>query len=70
MLQALAFSGSSPNGGNGVTQRVKWAVKNHRARGVHVTPTVFVNGVEAVEVSSSWGLEEWCAFLEPYVSST
>ena len=29
-----------------VTQHLKWAVKFHRVRGVHVTPTVFVNGLE------------------------
>ncbi|KAJ9439324.1 hypothetical protein DIPPA_09026 [Diplonema papillatum] len=48
---------------NRVTQRLKWAVKFHRARGVHVTPTVHINGLEAGDVSSSWGKSEWEAKL-------
>ena len=53
------------NGGNGMTQEIKWACKFHRTRGVHVTPTVHVNGLEAGIVSSGWTEEQWCAFLEP-----
>ena len=33
-----------------VTQHLKWATKFHRVRGVHVTPTVFVNGLEVREL--------------------
>lgn len=51
-------------GGTGATL-MKWACKYHRARGVHVTPTVHVNGLEAGLVSSSWTTEQWGAFLEP-----
>lgn len=51
------------NAGNAVTQRLKWATKLHRARGVHVTPTVHVNGLEASIASSDWTVEEWKAFL-------
>lgn len=47
------------NSGTAVTQQVKWAVKHHRARGVHVTPTVFVHGIEAPQVSSSYSKEQW-----------
>mmetsp|Transcript_13209 Transcript_13209/g.33269 ORF Transcript_13209/g.33269 Transcript_13209/m.33269 type:complete len:208 (-) Transcript_13209:157-780(-) len=54
------------NGGNGVTQDIKWACKHHRAMGVHVTPTVFVNGIEAVQVSSGWKSEDWMAFFETF----
>lgn len=38
---------------------MKWAVKYHRTRSVHTTPTVFLNGLEAPDISSSWGLDEW-----------
>merc|ERR1719498_568772 len=31
------------NTGNEITQRIKWACKFHRSRGVHVSPTVYVN---------------------------
>ena len=51
------------NGGNGITQELKWACKYHRSRGVHVTPTVFANGIEATQISSSWKAEDWNEFL-------
>ena len=46
-------------------QHIKWACKYHRARGIHVTPTVHVNGLEAVIVSSGWSSAQWAAFLAP-----
>jgi len=52
-------------GCNEMTQHIKWAVKLHRCRGVHVTPTVHVNGLEAGIVSSGWTGDQWKAFLEP-----
>jgi protein-disulfide isomerase len=51
------------NEGNAMTQDIKWACQFHRTRGVHVTPTVFVNGLEASVVSSSWTEEDWKKFL-------
>jgi hypothetical protein len=50
---------------NEMTQHIKWAVKYHRCRGVHVTPTVHVNGLEAGIVSSGWTTEQWIQFLRP-----
>lgn len=47
------------------TVDLKWAVKYHRSRGVHTTPTVFVNGIENTVCSSAWTGEQWTAFLEP-----
>eukprot|EP00434_Breviolum_minutum_P017198 symbB.v1.2.015183.t1/scaffold1044.1/size142232/4 len=58
------------NAGNAVTQHLKWATKFHRVRGVHVTPTVFVNGLEAGIVSSDWSPDEWKAFLDWHVNKT
>ena len=37
---------------------MKWIIKHHRTRGVHVTPTCFVNGLEAGIVSSGWSAEQ------------
>lgn len=51
------------NSGNGITQELKWACKYHRSRGVHVTPTVFANGIEATQISSSWKADDWNEFL-------
>ena len=55
---------SDSGSGNEITQELKWACKIHRTRGVHVTPTVFINGLEAGAVSSGWTKEEWLKFLE------
>lgn len=52
-------------GGTHMTQAIKWACKYHRGRGVHVTPTVHVNGLEAGMVSSGWTAEQWLKFIEP-----
>ena len=62
---AMRTSMDGDNVGNEMTQAMKWAVKHHRTRGVHVTPTVFVNGLEAGIVSSGWTGEQWMQFLEP-----
>ena len=62
----LSLEGVAGNEGLGdVTQHLKWAVKYHRVRAVHVTPTVFINGMEAPDVSSGWSPKEWLARLEP-----
>ena len=48
---------------NAVTQMLKFQVKYHRNRGIHVTPTVLVNGLEAPDVSSSWTAVQWAEKL-------
>ena len=53
------------NAGNAMTQHIKWAAKYHRCRGVHVTPTVHVNGLEAGMISSGWNAEQWGKYLAP-----
>jgi len=60
----LLPKGTGGNEGNAMTQEIKWATKYHRGRGVHVTPTVFVNGLEAGVVSSGWKKEDWIKFLD------
>ena len=62
---AVAALLTDTGSGSGMTQPLKWAVKFHRVRSVHVTPTVFVNGLEAGVVSSGWGGAEWQRFLQP-----
>jgi hypothetical protein len=67
LLQEL--TDENPNGGLGsVTQALKWTVKYHRSRGIHVTPTVFINGMEAVDVSSAWTCQAWMEKLRSMVS--
>ncbi|KAF6002663.1 hypothetical protein F1559_001269 [Cyanidiococcus yangmingshanensis] len=47
------------NGGNAVGAAVKFACRYHRVRGVHVTPTVHINGIPELNASSSWTKEDW-----------
>ncbi|CAK0858011.1 unnamed protein product [Prorocentrum cordatum] len=61
----LALKSGGGNAGCQITQLVKWYTKMHRVRGVHVTPTVFVNGTEAPQVGSGWSAAEWKDFLDP-----
>ena len=52
----LDTSNGQKNGGNGVTRVMKFYVKQHRQLGVHVTPTIRVNGL-LCDSSSGWTLE-------------
>ena len=55
------------NSGNAMTQALKWHTKYHRACGVHVTPTCFMNGIEAGQISSGWTDDQWQAFFTPFL---
>jgi protein-disulfide isomerase len=52
------------NIGNQVTGDVRTITKMARLTGVHVTPTVLFDGVEAREISSSWTTEQWMQWLK------
>ncbi len=56
------------NGLGVVTQHLKWPVKYHRMRGVHVTPTVFINGIESPDISSGWSYNEWLEKICPMIT--
>jgi hypothetical protein len=66
-LKILAYKvvEGSRNTGNETTQDLKWLVKYHRSQGVHVTPTCFINNIEASQISSGWELNQWQELLEP-----
>ncbi|KAJ5884110.1 uncharacterized protein N7473_010996 [Penicillium subrubescens] len=51
------------NVGNQVTNDIKWMTKANRVVGVHVTPTVFFNGVEERGISSSFTAAQWGEWL-------
>lgn len=53
----------SLNVGNGVTDDLKVLVRMARTVGVHVSPTVFLDGVEAREISSGWTADQWVEWL-------
>lgn len=60
--------GGGLNTGNGVTDDVKRMVKAARVVGVHVSPTVFFDGVEERGISSSFTGKEWEEWLEKNVT--
>jgi len=49
--------------GNKVRQDLIHAVQLHRQRGVHVSPTVHVNGIEATSISSASTAADWFNML-------
>ncbi|KAJ5727095.1 hypothetical protein N7493_004915 [Penicillium malachiteum] len=51
------------NAGNKVTNDLKWIIKTDRVIGVHVSPTVFFNGVEERSISSSFTVAQWEEWL-------
>ncbi|KAJ2654282.1 hypothetical protein IWW48_006207 [Coemansia sp. RSA 1200] len=67
LLQLLDIQSSDnpTNKGNAVTNDIKHHVKLARAQGIHVSPTVVFDGIRDDSVSSSWGLDQWNAWLQP-----
>ncbi|KAJ6136916.1 hypothetical protein N7497_012168 [Penicillium chrysogenum] len=51
------------NVGNQLTNDMKWMTKANRVVGVHVTPTIFFNGVEERGISSSFTAAQWGEWL-------
>ncbi|KAJ5552917.1 hypothetical protein N7494_002295 [Penicillium frequentans] len=51
------------NVGNQITNDLKWIIKTDRVIGVHVSPTVFFNGVEERSISSSFTAAQWGEWL-------
>ncbi|EIT73804.1 hypothetical protein AO1008_11957 [Aspergillus oryzae 100-8] len=51
------------NTGNFVTDDIKKMVKADRAVGVHVSPTVYFNGIEEPGISSSFTATQWGEWL-------
>lgn len=58
----------SLNVGNAVTDDLKVVIKMARLVGVHVSPTVLLDGVEAREISSSWTADQWVEWLDSKVA--
>jgi hypothetical protein len=60
---------ASGNSGNAVGADVKFACRYHRVRGVHMTPTVHINGIPELNASSSWTVQEWKERIDSLLSS-
>lgn len=55
------------NPGNGVTDDLKLVVKMGRQTGIHVSPTVLVNGLVENGIESSFSPAQWEQYLEKLV---
>ncbi|KAH9482325.1 hypothetical protein JR316_0004423 [Psilocybe cubensis] len=62
----LAFKGS-PNGGNAVTDDLKYNIKFSRQNGVHVSPTVLWDGLYQSKIESSWEDRDWKDFFSQQI---
>jgi 2-hydroxychromene-2-carboxylate isomerase len=62
-LDATAFAAQMNNGT--LTDAVEAGVAYGISRGVHFTPSFFVNDVPAAQPDSTWSLQQWTAFLDP-----
>ncbi|KAI8098150.1 thioredoxin-like protein, partial [Gilbertella persicaria] len=57
-------TGEPKNAGNKVTNDLKLAIRLSRQNGIHVSPTVLVDGIRDDSVSSSWELDQWKEYLK------
>ncbi|KAJ5166543.1 uncharacterized protein N7482_005324 [Penicillium canariense] len=63
LIPETSDSSGQLNVGNQVTNDIKWMIKADRVIGVHVSPTVFFNGVEERGISSSFTAAQWGEWL-------
>ncbi|RKP22319.1 hypothetical protein SYNPS1DRAFT_32101 [Syncephalis pseudoplumigaleata] len=57
-------TGEPKNIGNKVTDDLKWHIKYARQQGVHVSPSVYWDGIVDNSISSGWDLSQWKAYIE------
>lgn len=57
------------NSGSAVTDALKLQVKLGRQNGIHVTPTVVLDGLVDPSVSSSFGAEEWDKYVKEKIKA-
>lgn len=63
LLKIKSSSGEHSNLGNQITNDLKYFIKFGRQNGVHVTPTVAVDGIIDNSISSSWNSVQWNEYL-------
>ncbi|ORX83404.1 hypothetical protein K493DRAFT_342040 [Basidiobolus meristosporus CBS 931.73] len=67
-LSYLLIPDTEPrNKGNKIHGDLKYHIKLARQNGIHVSPTVLIDGIIDSTVSSSWGLNEWRNWLQSKV---
>ena len=57
------------NSGSAVTDALKLQVKLGRQNGIHVTPTVVLDGLVDPSISSSFGAEEWDKYVKEKIQA-
>ncbi|KAK4521951.1 uncharacterized protein ATC70_004490 [Mucor velutinosus] len=57
-------TGEPKNHGNQVSNDLKLCIKIGRQNGIHVSPTVLVDGIKDDSVSSGWELNQWQEYLK------
>lgn len=65
VLQLLVNGTGEPkNAGNKVSNDLKLFIRIGRQNGVHVSPTVLLDGLKDESISSGWELEQWKEYLK------
>lgn len=65
VLELLANgTGEAKNAGNQVTNDLKLCIRLGRQNGIHVSPTVLLNGIKDDSISSGWELDQWKEYLK------
>jgi protein-disulfide isomerase len=68
-LSLLAYQPGAPgthNNGNKITDSLRLHIKLARQRGIHLSPTVIINGLVHPEVESKWTEKEWEELLSKF----
>jgi len=66
--ELLVFKGT-PNGGNAVTDDLKYTIKFSRQNGIHVSPSTLWDGLFQSQISSGWDEKEWSEFFAERISA-
>ncbi|KAG2202987.1 hypothetical protein INT47_013203 [Mucor saturninus] len=57
-------TGEAKNVGNKVTNDLKLCIRIGRQNGIHVSPTVLLDGLKDDSISSGWELDQWKEYLK------
>lgn len=57
-------TGEPKNAGNKVTNDLKLFIRIGRQNGIHVSPTVLLDGLKDDSISSGWELDHWKEYLQ------
>lgn len=64
----ISIKEGASNGGNKITDALKATIKYSRQNGIHVSPTVLLDGIIDPSISSNFGKEEWEKYVKEKLS--